>query len=110
MTLVNTRRHAADLSDRLTSILVSRFLLNLQAAEQKSSGMISSTSSQVESAIFQRVIGSLGGEIEFGADVDVDGIEEDGARVGDGRAEDVENSPSGREHTEEGADETAADD
>ena len=96
--------------NRITSILISRFLLNLQAAEHTSTGMVSSTDSgsQVESVIFQRVIGSLGGKIEFGADVDVDGIE-DGARAGDGRAEDVENSPSEREHTEEGADETAAD-
>ena len=73
---------------RLTSILISRFLLNLQAVDQKSTGMVSSTGSQVESAIFQRVIGSLGCEIEFGADINVDGIDEDGVRVGDSEAGD----------------------
>ena len=46
--------------------------------------MVSSAGSQFESAVFQRVIGSLASEIEFGADVDVDGIEEDGGRAGDG--------------------------
>ena len=88
--------------NRLTSILISRFLLNLQAADQKSTGMVSSTGSQVESAIFERVIGSLGSEIEFGADVDVDGIEEDGVIVGDGGVGDIENNPSGLVHPEEG--------
>ena len=96
--------------NRLTSILISRFLLNLQAADQKSTGMVSSTGSQVESAIFERVIGSLGSNIEFGADIDVDGIEEEGVRAGDGGAGDVENRSSGRDHTEEGADESVADD
>ena len=72
--------------DRLTSILVSRFLLNLQAAEQKSTGMVSLTGFQVESAIFQRVIGSLGSHIEFGADVNIAVTGED---IGMG---DVENS------------------
>ena len=89
--------------NRLTSILVSRFLLNLQAVEQKSTGMVSSTGSQVETAIFQRVIGSLGSEIEFGAVVDVDGIEEDGVIAGDGGVGDMENSSPGLEHPEEGA-------
>ena len=66
------------LYNRLITILVSRFLLNLQAAEQKSTGMMSSTGSQVGSVRFQRVIGSLGSEIEFGEDVDVDDIEDGG--------------------------------
>ena len=73
--------------------------------------MVSSTGSQVESAIFQRVIGSLGSEIEFGADIDVDGIEDDvraeDGTVGDG---DVEGRMSGREHTEGRAAEAIADD
>ena len=97
------------LSTSLTSILISRFLLNLQAAEQKSTGMVSSTGSQVESAIFQRVIGSLGSEIEFGADVDVGGIEEDRLSAGDNGMGDVENSLSGLEHTEEGTAEVVTD-
>ena len=91
------------LSNRLTSILISRFLLNLQAVDKRSTGMVSSTGSQVESAIFERVIGSLGSEIEFGADVDVDGMEEDDARAGDSGVGDMENSLSGLEHPEEGA-------
>ena len=91
------------LSNRLTSILISRFLLNLQAAEQKSTGMVSSIGSQVESVIFQRVIGSLGSKIEFREDVDVDDIEEEGVRAGDGGVADMENSLSVLEHTEEGA-------
>ena len=40
--------------DRLTSILISRFLFDLQAAKQKSTGMASSTGSRVESAVFDR--------------------------------------------------------
>ena len=88
--------------DRLTSILISRFLLNLQAAEQKSAGMVSSTSSQVESAIFQRVIGSLGNNVRFGADVDVIGVEEDGDRAGHGGAGDVESTLFAIERTQEG--------
>ena len=72
--------------------------------------MVSSTGSQVESAIFQRVIGSLGSEIEFGAHVDVDGIEEDGVIVGDGRAGDIENNPSGPVHPEAGATRAVTDD
>ena len=59
--------------------------------------MVSSVGSQVESAIFQRVIGSLGSEIEFGADVDVDDIEND-VRAEDG-VRDVEGGMSGREYT-----------
>ena len=97
------------LSNRLTSILISRFLLNLQAVDKTSTGMVSSTGSQVESAIFERVIGSLGSEIEFGADVDVDGIEEDGVVVEDGGVGDMENSLSGLEHPEEGATGAATD-
>ena len=72
--------------------------------------MVSSTGSQVESAIFQRVIGSLGSEIEFGADVDVDGIEEDGIVVEDGGVGDMENSSPGLENTDERSVVTVADD
>ena len=61
--------------------------------------MVSSTSSQVESAIFQRVIGSLGGGIEFGVDIDVDGIDEDGIRMGNGGVGNVNNF-TGLENTE----------
>ena len=96
------------LRTRLTSVLISRFLLNLQDAEQKSTGMVSSNGSQVESAIFQRVIGSLSRGIDFGADVDVDGSEE--AMVGeeDGGVGDAESGLSGLEHTEDGAAEAVA--
>ena len=97
------------LAKRLTSILISRFLLNLQAAEKNFTGMMSSTGSQVESAVFQRVIGSLGSEIEFGVDVDVDGTEDDG-RAEDSRVGDVDGRLSGREHTEGRAAEAIADD
>ena len=62
--------------DRLTSILISRFLFDLQAAKQKSTGMASSTGSRVESAVFERVIGSLSEILEFGG-ADVDNREED---------------------------------
>ena len=62
---------------RLSSILISRFLLNLQGVDQKSTGMVSSIGSQVESAVFQRVIGSLGGDVEFGGDGDVDDGEDE---------------------------------
>ena len=71
--------------------------------------MVTSTGSQVETAIFQRVIGSLGSEIEFGAVIDVDDIEEDGVIVGDGGAGDIENNPSGLVHPEEGAIEAVTD-
>ena len=89
--------------NRLTSILISRFLLNLQAVDQKSTGMVSSAGSQVESVIFQRVIGSLGGDIVFGGDVDVDEMEEDGAGEKDGGVRDVENTLYELEHTDGGA-------
>ena len=61
---------------RLSSILISRFLLNLQGVDQKSTGMVSPIGSQVESAVFQRVLGSLGGDVEFGGD-DVDDGEDE---------------------------------
>ena len=83
-------------------------MFNLQAAEQKSTGMVSSTGSQVESAIFQRVIGSLGREIEFGAVADVNGTE-DAVWAGEGGVEGVENSMSRLEHTEGGTAEAIAD-
>ena len=66
--------------------------------------MVSSAGSQVE-----RVIGSLASEIEFGADVDVGGIEEDRLSAGDNGTGDVENSLSGLEHTEECTAEAVAD-
>ena len=62
---------------RPPSILISRFLLNLQGVDQKSTGMVSSIGSQVESAVFQRVIGSLGGDVESGGDGDVDDGEDE---------------------------------
>ena len=93
-------------SNSLTSILISRFLLNLQATEQKSTGMVSSICSQVESAVFQRVIGSLGCDIEFGEDVEEDRVEGEGGGVGD-----VENRTPGTEPTEgRAAGEASADD
>ena len=60
---------------RLISILISRFLINLQAVNRKSTGMVSSTGSRVESAVFQRVIGSLGGNAGFGGNIDPDEFE-----------------------------------
>ena len=73
--------------------------------------MVSSTGSQVESAIFQRVIGSLDSEIQFGADADVDGIQDDGVLAEDGGVGDVENRTPGTEPTEgHAAGEASADD
>ena len=96
---------------RLTSILVSRFLLNIQTVDRKSTGMVSSTGSQVESTLFKRVVGSLGSEVEFGADACVASIEEDRVRGEDGMMEDIENSLSGPERPEQGAaEEAVADD
>ena len=71
--------------------------------------MVSSTGSQVESAIFQRVIGSLGSEIEFGSAVDVGGIEDNCLSAEDNGMRDVENSLSGLEHTEGGTAEAVTD-
>ena len=68
--------------------------------------MVTSTGSQVETAIFQRVIGSLGSEIEFGAEADVDGS----VRAEDRGMGDVYWGLSGREHTEEGAAEVVIED
>ena len=45
---------------------MSRFMLRLQAASKKSTGMLSSVGSQVDSVVFQRVIGSLGASVEPG--------------------------------------------
>ena len=85
-------------------------MLNLQAAEQKSTGIVSSAGFQVESAIFQRVIGSLGSELEFGVDANVDDIEEDGFIARDGGVGDMENSFPGLEHPKEGATGAVTDD
>ena len=71
--LVLVYAHHPFFHHRLTSVLISRFLLNLQDVDQKSTGMVSSVGSRVESAVFQQVIGSLGGDIEFGWDADLDG-------------------------------------
>ena len=76
------------LSRSLTSILVSRFLLNLQAVDQQSTGTVSPIGSQVESVVFQRVVGSFGGSIEFGRDTVPDDYDHDGAEV---EGEDKEN-------------------
>ena len=73
--------------------------------------MVSSIGSQVESAIFQRVIGSLGCDTDFGGDIDVNEADEDCVRGEFDGVGDVENNLSGPEHTEEGADtESAAED
>ena len=77
---------------RFTSILVSRLLLNLQAADQKLTGMISSIDSQVESAVFHRVIGSLGGAIEVGGGADVNDVAHERTRVEGETIVDIENS------------------
>ena len=82
------RTHMTPWAFRLTSILISRFLLNLQAANQKSTGMISSTGSSVASGVFDRVVGSLGGHIEFGGNADEIGLEYD-VRYSSGSIEDV---------------------
>ena len=93
---------------RLTSLLISRFLLNLQAVEQKSTDIASSTGSRFESVVFQRVIGSLDCDIEFGENIDLDDFEEERTAREDGGVGDAENSLSGPEHTKEGAAEVVA--
>ena len=55
--------------------------------------MTSSTGSRVESAVFQRVIGSLGGEVDFGGNTDDDDVDHDGVGVEDGSSEDTESVP-----------------
>ena len=51
--------------DRLTTILISRFLFHLQAAERASADLETHTSrSTMSSVAFDRVVGSLGAEIE----------------------------------------------
>ena len=69
--------------------------------------MVSSIGSQVESAIFLRVIGSLGGNVDFGGDTDADGIEESGIREKDSGAGGMEGCSSGLEHTQPSAAEEA---
>ena len=49
-------------------------MLDLQAANQASSGMASFSGSQVDSVLFQRVIGSLGASLE---PIDIDGPPEE---------------------------------
>ena len=88
------------LSGSLTSILISRFLLNLQATDRKSTGMVSSTGSQLDSAILQGIIGSLGNDIVFGKDVNVDAVEEDGVREKEAGIGAVQHSFSEVDHTE----------
>ena len=75
----DTVQRCDTLSRSLTSILVSRFLLNLQAVDQQSTGTVSSIGSQVESVVFQRVVGSFGGNIEFGRDTVPNDYDHDGA-------------------------------
>ena len=77
---------------RLTSILISRFLLDLQAVDQKLIG-VASTGSRVESAVFQCVVGSLGGEVRFG-DVEDYLFERYDIEEGDDSVEDTENDPT----------------
>ena len=62
--------------------------------------MVSFTGSQVDSAVLQQVIGSLGSKIEFGADIDVNRFEEDSVSREENRVEDLESSSSGMERTE----------
>ena len=52
--------------------------------------MISSSGSVSESAAFLRVIGPLGGEIEFWGDVEVDDVENEGTGREDRTVEDIE--------------------
>ena len=69
--------------------------------------MVSSTGSQVESAIFQRVIGSLGSDMEVGGGDRADGVDDQSVYVedgGPGGVADMENSPdSGIECTNKDA-------
>ena len=56
-------------------------MANLQAVDQQSTGTVSPIGSQVESVVFQRVVGSFGGSIEFGRDTVPDDYDHDGAEV-----------------------------
>ena len=78
--------------NRLTSILISRFLLDLQAVHQRSTGLVSSSGSRFESAVFERVIGSLSGSTDFGGDAGVDDIEENGVRGEHGNLDGIDKS------------------
>ena len=51
-------------SRRLTSLLISRFLLDLQAANRANAHTSSISEGSAESIVFQRVVGSLGASID----------------------------------------------
>ncbi|KAH9929077.1 uncharacterized protein BXZ73DRAFT_102231 [Epithele typhae] len=60
-------------SDPLTAILVSRFLLNLQAANRGLSGIGSTVQgSQLGSVVFERVVECMGGLVEFAGEEELD--------------------------------------
>ena len=59
----------------VTTILVSRFMIDLQYVNKISSGLTSSIGSQGDSILFQRVIGSLGETIGIGT-MDEDGLQD----------------------------------
>ena len=56
-------------------MLVSRFLLDLQAANRAAAGVSSRNSSQVDSVIFEAVVGSMGTSFVAGAEEDLEGDE-----------------------------------
>ena len=62
-------------------------MLNLQATDKRSTGETSSISSQLESVVFQRVVGSLGSAVEYGNDLGDDVL----SRSGD--TEEMETTP-----------------
>lgn len=51
-------------SHRIATVMISRFMLNLQSANRGSSGMVSSNCTHVDSVVFERVVGSLAGSID----------------------------------------------
>ena len=50
--------------DRLTSLLISRFLLDLRAANRATAHTSSTSEGSAESIVFQRMVGSLGASID----------------------------------------------
>ena len=62
-------------------------MLNLQATDKRSTGETSSISSQLESVVFQRVVGSLGSAVEYDNDLGDDVL----SRSGD--TEEMETTP-----------------
>ena len=63
----------------LTSVLISRFMLNLQSANRDSAQSASTIGSHIDTVVFERIVGSLG------AFIDTEPTYEHSAEVGGGK-------------------------